>query len=95
VKSLLRFPLDSEHTILIEVDEPAEMAGMVEAGRADKVIEQVQRTFGDALGTLKPTAQTIISQFRGMDEPPDEFVVHFGLKVTAGAGRLRRRKRPS
>lgn len=85
MKRLLRFPLDNDHTVLIEVDTPEDEGGMVNAGHGDKVIENVQRTFGEALGTLKPTAQMIVAQLRGLDEPPDEFVVRFGLKLTAGA----------
>ncbi len=85
MKRLLRFPLDTENTVLVEVDTSEEDSGMVNAGRKDDVIENVQRTFGEALGTLKPTAQMIVSQLRGLEEPPDEFVVSFGLRLTAGA----------
>lgn len=85
MKSLVRFQLDGEHTILIEVDTPEDEDGMVKAGLADEVIENAQRTFVEALGTLKPTAQAIVLQLRGLEEPPDEFVVRFGLKLTAKA----------
>ena len=85
MKRLLRFALDDGDAILVEVEESESAGGMMKAGRPEDVVENVQRTFGEALGTLKPTVQTIVSHLRGHDEPPDEFVVRFGLKFTAGA----------
>jgi hypothetical protein len=85
MKRLLKFPVDQNNTILIEVDEPEAASGTVRAGRPGEVIEQVHRTFSDTLSTIKPVAEAIVTNLRNLNDSPDEFTVQFGLKLSAGA----------
>jgi hypothetical protein len=85
MKRLVRLPVDDGSTILVEVDEPEDESGTVRVGRPGEILEQVHRTFGETLSTIKPAAQAIVTSLRDLDDSPDELVVKFGLKLSAGA----------
>ncbi len=87
MKYLVEFPMESGDTILVEI-EGEEPEGMVEAAAPGEVIRNVQQTFEEALGKIRPVAQAVINKLKGLSEPPDEIEVEFGLKLDAKAGTI-------
>jgi hypothetical protein len=85
VKRLIEFPLEDGTSMAVEVDEPG-TEGMVRAARPGEITEKATQTFEAALERLKPAAAAIISQLRGVSDPPEQIGVEFGVKLSAGAG---------
>ena len=85
MKRLVEFPLGDGTNILVEVDEP-ERKGIVRAGRGGEIVEKIQYSFGEALNSIKPAAETIITKLRDLTLAPDKIEVEFGLKLSAEAG---------
>ncbi|HEY4720596.1 MAG TPA: CU044_2847 family protein [Anaerolineae bacterium] len=72
--------------LIVEVDEPAPEGGVVKAARPGEIAEKAEETREDALSKIKPAAQSIIAQLRGLHDEPDEIGVEFGIKLSAAAG---------
>jgi hypothetical protein len=89
VKRLIEFPLEDGTSMAVEVDEPG-TEGMVRAARPGEITEKATQTFEAALERLKPAAAAIISQLRGVSDPPEQIGVEFGVKLSAGGGRRHR-----
>jgi len=81
MKQLVEYELEGGSTIIVEVDLPE--AGIERAARGDQIIKAKER-FGDALGHIKPVAETIFSKLGGLSA--DEIGVEFGIKLSAKAG---------
>ena len=85
MKHLVEFPLEGSGSVLVEVDDT--QAGRVARGtRPGEVAEKANQTFEAALDKIKPAAQAIITQLRGLNDEPDEVSVEFGIKLSAEAG---------
>lgn len=85
MKRLIEFPLQEGGSMLVEVDEP-ETGGVVKASRAGEAAEKATQTLEEAIDKIKPAAQSIITQLRGLHDEPDEVAVEFGIKLSAAAG---------
>lgn len=86
MKRLIEFPLEGGGSVVVEVDEPEAEGGVVRAARPGEVSERAQLSFEEALGKLRPAAESIIARLRALSDPPDQVGVEFGLKLSAGAG---------
>lgn len=89
MKPLIKFPLDGDDSILVEVEElPATDVDddLVANYPGQQVIVQAQTSFGDAMDKIKPIAANIIRQVRELKDSPDEVEVKFGVKMTAEMG---------
>jgi Trypsin-co-occurring domain 1 len=84
VKRIVEFPLESGESILIEVDEPAQIDDRI--GLRDQVVEKATQTFESALSTVKPVANAIIAKMSSLHQPADEVEVKFGIKISAQLG---------
>ena len=48
-------------------------------------VEKAQKSFEDALGTIRTVADAVLAQLDGLARHPDEVTVEFGLELTATA----------
>ena len=87
MKRYVEFPLEDGGTILVEVDEP-EIGGTRRVSRDNDVPERAQVTFEEAVGRVRPAAETIIRRLRDLADPPDQVGVEFGLKLSGTAGAI-------
>ena len=94
MKQLIEFPMEDEGgSIWVEVEgpepevgvEPA-MRGITPAARGGEYFAKAEQTFQKAIARIKPAAQAIIDQLRGIASPPDQIGVEFGFKLSAKAG---------
>lgn len=53
---------------------------------AEGVTEKTTKTFEEATASLTPAAQSLISRLQGLDNPPDEIGIEFGVQLSAEAG---------
>ena len=84
----VEFPTESGDTILIEVEETTG-PGIRKAGIGpEDLVERADKTFEQALGSLRASAQAIVRTVSGLAQPPDEVEVTFGLKIAGEVGAL-------
>jgi len=81
---LVSMPLDEGGEVLLEVAGDDEQ-GFQRVGRGEDAVKRAAETMQNALGQLRPTAQTVIDQFRTLSEAPDKISLGFGIKVTGEA----------
>jgi hypothetical protein len=84
MKRLIEFPLEDGTTMLVEVEE-SEQEGLERVSRGD-VIERAQQTLEKSLEKVRPAAQLVLENLRGLHDSPDEIEVQFGLKLNAESG---------
>jgi Trypsin-co-occurring domain 1 len=88
-----------EGVVQVEVDSHArEQEGLGTAGLASRTAARAMVTFEEVVSVLRPTAQAIAAQFKGLEDPPAEVEVSFGLKITGqGSATIvsRRRREPA
>lgn len=70
---------------LVEEDDTAP-TGEVRISTGGVLAEQAGETLEDALGKLRPMAETVVSQMQSLALRPDEVSVEFGVKLSAQAG---------
>ena len=80
---VIEFPLEDGCAIAVEVHDPPPK-GMVRAGRAGEMVGQAQKSFGEALEMLKPTAAALQKTFEALEY--QELTVDFGIKLSSKAG---------
>jgi hypothetical protein len=86
MKRLVEFPLEQGGSVLVQVDNVRD--GPVTRGvRQDKSVgERTSKTFEEATAGITPAAQTLISKLMGLQDPPDEITLEFGVQLSAEAG---------
>lgn len=63
-----------------EVDET-----LVRVGRGARAVVRAERSLGRMLETVRPVADSFVNRFQGLDNPPDEMVLEFGVSLSAEA----------
>lgn len=81
---LMRFTLDRDESVLVEVDADDPMISPV--SRTGEVIESAALSFRASLTQVRSAAEAALGTFRDMDARPDEVSVEFGVKLNAQAG---------
>jgi len=77
-------PLAEGGSILVEVDQA--VAEPVVRGRGGGVdVAQLTEPLEAMLAGLRPTAEAVLAQLRGLAESPHEIEVEFAVKLTADA----------
>jgi hypothetical protein len=86
MKRLVEFPLEQGGSVLVQVDDMRD--GPVTRGvRQEKsVAERTSKTFEEATESISPAAQTLINRLFGLQDPPDEINLEFGVQLSAEAG---------
>lgn len=85
-RELIEFPIDEENSIFVEA-EISEDEGEMEVSR-NKFAKKAAKNFQDALATVKPIAETLITKIDELTKKPQEVEVEFGLKMNAKAGAI-------
>jgi len=86
---LIEFPLRDGGSVFVEVNEFEEAGGIDRAAKGEsKIAEKAVIHFEDALNNIKPAAASIISNFRNLNDRPNEVEIEFGLKMNAAAGTI-------
>jgi Trypsin-co-occurring domain 1 len=80
---LVRFPLASGGSVLVEIDE---QPGVARAGRAGAVLREARTTFEQAVGEVRDAAAAALAQLTAMTRAPDEVELKFGIKLDAEVG---------
>lgn len=84
---LAQFPLTGGGVVVVETDGADSSARRVMRGSsAEAAIATANATFESALQTVRAAAEGILSQLRMLQQPPDEVVVEFGVKMSAETG---------
>ena len=81
---LVKFPLESGGFVYVEAADQGPEGGVVKAGRG--IPGEAAQSFEEAISTLSPVANSIISKIINTANPPDEANVEFGLTLKADAG---------
>jgi Trypsin-co-occurring domain 1 len=88
MKQLVEFQIgEDEEPLLIEVEEPVQGATQRVALDPAKLAYKASQSFNDAIAkSVKPVANAVIGNVKGLTEPPDEVEVSFGLVMSMEAG---------
>ncbi len=85
-RELIEFPIDEENSIFVEA-EISEDEGEMEVSR-NGFAKKAAKNFHDALATVKPIAETLVTRISELSRKPQEVQVEFGLKMNAKAGAI-------
>jgi hypothetical protein len=82
MKQLVEFRVDDEsgETVLVEVDEPEDDAGVERAARGE--MGKAARTIAESIDSVLPAAETVLATLRSHLHGPDEIALAFGVKFS-------------
>jgi hypothetical protein len=83
MSELVRFPLEDDGSVLVEVEEPP---GVTRVARPGDLPKTAKETFEKALLQVRDVANVAFGQLRSMSRQPDEIEIKFGVKLDAQAG---------
>jgi hypothetical protein len=85
MNQLVKFPLDSGGFVFIETTaSDTEKGGLVKAGRG--LPDEATQSFEEAINSLSPIANSIVSKLINISNPPEEAAIEFGLTLKADSG---------
>jgi hypothetical protein len=82
MERLVRFPLASGGSVIVQVDE--QQSGPVPAASPGEIAAQAKMTFEQAAAQLRPIAQTLLEQVK--DLGPENVKIELGIAFSAEAG---------
>ena len=91
-RRLVEFPLEDGGSVLVQVEDGS--AGGHSGGevtrswgeRDQRVVEQAQQSFEQAVGRVQPAVQALVRRLRSLAESPEEITVDFGIELSAEVG---------
>ena len=83
VSELVRFGLDGDGSVLVEVDDSG-LPGLQRVGRGQDGIVEAGRRLNDALAGVREAAQESVRMLRSLS--PDACELEFGVKFAGEAG---------
>ncbi|MFC9700963.1 MULTISPECIES: CU044_2847 family protein [unclassified Streptomyces] len=72
-----------DEPVLVRIRETDDAVTRV--GRGTRAAVQATRTLDQMLDAVRPVAESFVSRFTQMENPPDEIGLEFGISLTAGA----------
>jgi hypothetical protein len=81
----VEFPVEGGDSVLVRVDTLEDGAVVTRGLVGSGPVERAQKSFEDALGTIRTVADAVLAQLAGLARHPDEIKVEFGLELTANA----------
>ncbi|TDH58656.1 hypothetical protein E2C06_31405 [Dankookia rubra] len=81
---LVEFPVAGVGTVLVEVDDPQVGTRPV----ARNVAEKAKESFESAVAQVRPAVEALMTQLQDLTAKPEQVVLEFGIKFTAGADAL-------
>lgn len=85
MKNIVAFKFKSGGDFLAEIDEREPEGGIERAALAGAVVTDAIETFEAALAKIRPIAETVMEELRGLNGP-NGIEVGFGIKLSASAG---------
>jgi hypothetical protein len=85
MKNIVMFKFKSGGDFLAELEEREPEGGMERAALAGAVVTDALETFESALAKIRPIAETVMEELRGL-KGPTAVEVCFGIKLSASAG---------
>jgi hypothetical protein len=84
MSELVRFGLDGDASVLVEVDDDAGVVGVQRVARGHDGIIETGRRLNDALAGVREAARESIRMLRSLS--PDQCELEFGVKFAGEAG---------
>jgi Trypsin-co-occurring domain 1 len=85
---VVEFPVGAGGTLLVKVADEPTGGPTVRGIRSEQVIQQADRTFEQALQTVREVAQGVLGQLQGLAVMPQEVTVEFGIELTGRTGAI-------
>jgi inner membrane protein involved in colicin E2 resistance len=79
---LVEFPVETGGTLLVMVTDQRSVGPTMRGGFGQQAIDQADRTFERALGTIGTVARGVLGQLQGLAVRPEEITVEFGIELT-------------
>jgi Trypsin-co-occurring domain 1 len=83
---MVEFRLEEGGSVWVETNVSDEEAGSIRAARGGELVDKAVHTFEDALRSIRPAAESVLTTIRDMGQQPKEVSVAFGIKLSAGIG---------
>ncbi|MEU3427609.1 CU044_2847 family protein [Streptomyces gardneri] len=74
-----------DEPVLVRIREAEDADAVTRVGRGTRAAVQASRTLDQMLDAVRPVAESFVSRFTQMENPPDEIGLEFGISLTAGA----------
>ncbi|GHH12508.1 CU044_2847 family protein [Streptomyces gardneri] len=74
-----------DEPVLVRIREAEDADAVTRVGRGARAAVQASRTLDQMLDAVRPVAESFVSRFTQMENPPDEIGLEFGISLTAGA----------
>lgn len=85
VRRLVEFGMQDGGSVLVQVDEDRSGAP-VTRGLGNRVVEQAQQSFEQAVGRVQPAVAALLAGLSQMADSPEQVQVQFGLQLSAETG---------
>ena len=83
MNGFVEYPLEEGGSILVEVSIPESEGALIRVASAGDLTVKAATTFENALGSIRPLANAVVSKLQDLNYPPDEIGVEFGLSFRA------------
>jgi hypothetical protein len=84
MSDVIRFALEDDTSVLVEVEEGA--YGIERVGRGDDGVAEAGRVVSDALASVREAAREALESLRGL--APDGLEMEFGIKLSGEVGAI-------
>ncbi len=79
----VEFPLEEGGSILVQVAISEEEGRLIKAASPEDLTTKAATSFENALSSVRPIANAVVSKLQNLNYPPDEIGVEFGLSFKA------------
>lgn len=86
MKRYIEYEVEGGKSIIIEVEDTAR--GLVPAAAPGEVVAKTKQGFEQALDTIGPFAEKLLTKLSQIAKAPDQIGVEFGLKLGFEAGAI-------
>jgi hypothetical protein len=83
MKGFVQYPLEEGGSILVEVDMPESEGRLIKVASSGDLTVKATASFENAMGSIKPLANAVVSKLQNLNYPPDEIGVEFGMSFKA------------
>ena len=83
MEGFVQYPLEEGGSILVEVDVLESEGRLIKAGSSGDLTLKATTSFENAVGSIKPLANAVVSKLQNLNYPPDEIGVEFGMSFKA------------
>jgi hypothetical protein len=84
---LIEFEVPGSETLLVETQENG-TSGPQPLGVEAETIEKATMSLDTAIAKIRPMANILLAELKGLEQRPEEVAIEFGVKLSASAGIL-------